>query len=191
VYLALGQDAEARAAFDRMLVLDPAADLGGDVAPKIRAMVDAATADMNAVHRLTPTLVEDDGGVRLRVAVPPSLSLAGLRGQLLIGAEDQPLELVLRGHEWTAPLPASAVQSGSVRVQLVAVLSSGTSVEVTPAADAPQLAVPSVSTTLPLWARLAIGGGVIAVVAGSVALGFALSSQQDVGSVRIGVVVEE
>lgn len=189
VNLALGRHDLARAAFHRLLVLAPDATLPRDIPPKVRAMFDEAVITLSLVGALSLEVVRDDRGLALTVRQPRTLELRSVTAHVAVaGGALTPIPLAREGMHWSGHID-SGDTGDVIHANLIAILNSETPVTLGDAERGDRVPVAQLATLWPLWSKVAIGGGVIALVAGSVAIGFAASATRIVGSVRVGVEV--
>lgn len=132
--MALGRDAEARAAFDRMLVKAPDADLGRDVSPKLQAMFSSAKRDLAQVNALQiEPAVSSGAGVPLPLTVrpPADLQLQSLRAYVASASSTRYNEVAMREQNgaWLGMYDPQG-DASSVRYYLVATLGSGIEVQI-------------------------------------------------------------
>ncbi|MEL6543249.1 MAG: hypothetical protein AAFQ82_01415 [Myxococcota bacterium] len=205
VYMALGRDSDAGAAFERMLALDPAGVLSTQVAPKIQSLYDERQQGIAELLRsgLGPVAAEGDD-----VPVPVKLETRGDIALLAVtlimqpesGAETLKIPMRSEGGAWVAMVvleePDEARYSVELELAAGAVLTLGGSVPQTPLTLTGEalvdregrIEIPDPRSRkeelLPPWAWWTIGG--VAVV-GSVAAIILLSSGSSDGDLTVGV----
>ncbi|MBC7792878.1 MAG: hypothetical protein H7Z43_04160 [Clostridia bacterium] len=136
--VALGREAEARAAFDRLLIKAPDADLGRDVSPKLQSMFSGAKRDLAQVMALqiepvNPGPAGPNGMAPwpLTVRPPADLSLASVRAYVASASSTRYAEIVM--HEQNGTWLGMYDPQGdntSPRYYLVATLGSGIDVQI-------------------------------------------------------------
>lgn len=134
VLVALGREDEARAAFDRMLVLTPDAELGDEVAPKLRNVFAAVKRDMGTILGavLEPVAVgEEEQPWGLALDLDQGLPVKGVRIYVRLEGSSTAREVVMQrsGLRWSGLL-AGHGGAKSARYHLVVELQSGVEVTV-------------------------------------------------------------
>lgn len=134
VLIALSREDEARAAFDRLLVLMPDAELGDEVAPKLRNVFAAVKRDMGTILGavLEPVAVgDDDQPWGLALDLDQGLPVRGVRVYVRLEGGTTAREVVLQraGLRWSGSL-AGHGGAKSARYHLVVELLSGVEVTV-------------------------------------------------------------
>jgi hypothetical protein len=136
--LALGRETEARAAFDRMLVRNPDADLGRDVSPKLQATFSAAKRDLAQVMALQiepvnpgPAGPSGTAPWPLTVRPPSDLALDGVRAYVAGASSTRYNEVVMREQSgaWLGMYDPQG-DANAPRYYLVATLASGVEVQI-------------------------------------------------------------
>ncbi len=132
--LALGRDAEARAAFDRLILANPDTDLGADVSPKIQALFSSAKREIAQVMSLQLEPVSPGGASApwpLTVRVPGDINLEGLHAYVATASTSRYSEVTLRQQDgvWIGMYEPKS-EASAPRYYLVATLSSGVSINV-------------------------------------------------------------
>lgn len=137
---ALGRENEARAAFDRMLMKAPDADLGRDVSPKLQALFSAAKRELAQVMALqiepvTPGPAGPAGAAvapwPLTVRPPSDVTLEGVRAYVASASSTRYNEVVMREQNgaWLGMYDPQG-DTTAPRYYLVATLSSGIEVQI-------------------------------------------------------------
>jgi tetratricopeptide (TPR) repeat protein len=148
--VALGREAEARAAFDRLIVANPDADLGADVSPKLQSLFSSAKREIAQVMslQLEPVSpgVSAGGGANapwpLTVRVPGDVYLDALHAHIATASTSRYSEVTLRSQDgvWIG-MYEPPTEPSAPRYYLVATLSSGVNVSVGDAASAKAVVV--------------------------------------------------
>ncbi len=105
VHLALQQTAEAKAAFARLLLQDPSAELGDDYPPKVQTLFAEAKTTVDellGMVLLPPTPTHTDGPLILEIR-DPAVNIESIRVHIAPpGTDDyEPVDLVLQGQVWS------------------------------------------------------------------------------------------
>jgi hypothetical protein len=131
ILLAVGRDADARAAFQRMLVENPDASLGPDVAPKLLTLFNNAKRDVVELQNLELETIDTKaipGSWGLKAHVPDGIELKALTA--FVGSEDQmrfgEVPLKKEGGIWLGS--TKAADSAKLKYYLVATLVTDVSV---------------------------------------------------------------
>lgn len=132
--LALGRDAEARAAFDRLILANPDADLGADVSPKLQALFSSAKREIALVSGLQLEPVAPGGATApwpLTVRVPADINLDGLHAYIATTSTSRYSEVAMSARDgvWIGMYEPQG-DTSAARYYLVATLSSGVSINV-------------------------------------------------------------
>lgn len=204
IHVALGEAQAARAAFDRMLALDPTATLGPDVSPKLQAQFAEAKKAMIDVQGMRIEKLEGQVGdtVLLEVKNPPSHTVEGLVAHITRdGKEFAAVPLRLEGEVWAGSWHVGPESDDKpVRYYLEAQLAGGAEVQVGEAsrsfaldwAPASERSAEKPSGGLPGWAPWVIGGGVAAAVVTAIVVGVVVASQPPApGAVQVNVVLHD
>ncbi len=148
--VALGREAEARAAFDRLIVANPDADLGADVSPKLQSLFSSAKREIAQVMSLqlepvSPGVASGSGVSApwpLTVRVPGDVEVDALHVHIATASTSRYSEVTLRSQDgvWIG-MYEPPTEPSAPRYYLVATLTSGVNVNVGDAATAKAVVV--------------------------------------------------
>ncbi len=215
VLAALGQEPEAKAAFERMLVLNPDAMIGDDIAPKLQTLFSNAKRDVNALLLLELDAVDtqaEAGTWVLRVTLPPEVEIKSLTARVALGSDNRFSEVPLtkQGDAWLGTLKVADEGGEKLRYSLLATLTTGVAVpsgsdaapltrairglksggpvKSTSPFDSPGMGLePAPAQGLPDWALWAIVGGAVVVVAAGVTAAILMTRDSGPGNVQVNV----
>lgn len=196
VHIALGESDKARAAFDRMLSLDPSATLGDDVSPKIKqqfADAQAAITEVQAMRVERPHQVSS-GSWLLEVRNPSANNVDALAVFASTSKDDFiRIDLSREGEVWVGTWRVGRDAPPTAQYYFEASLAGGAVVEIgtrdqpfeltlgtsRPADETPPQKVDDEEGGggLPSWAPWAIGAGVGAAVITAVIVGVVVATQ--------------
>ena len=125
ILLALGRDAEARAAFHRLLADNPDASLGPDVSPKLQTLFGNAKREVADLQSLELDAIDtkaEPGSLVLKVAAPEGVELKALKAYIVGDDSRSIIEVNLRkeGNVWLGTIKAAG--GDKLHYYLVAVL---------------------------------------------------------------------
>ncbi len=148
--VALGRETEARAAFDRLIVANPDADLGADVSPKLQALFSSAKREIAQVMSLqlevvSPGVASGSGSQApwpLTVRIPGDVFLDALHAHIATASTSRYTDVTLRSQDgvWIG-MYEPPTEPSAPRYYLVATLVSGVNVSIGDATSAKAVVV--------------------------------------------------